>query len=148
MPRCSVIIPVFNRASLTRQCLAVLLTVPSASTEFEVIVVDDGSSDLTPQVLADHSERIRIVTHAANQGFAASCNDGAAVATGEYLVFLNNDTIPKGGWLDALVRHAEAHPEAAVVGSKLVFPNNTIQHAGIVVCHDGYTRHIYAGFPA
>jgi GT2 family glycosyltransferase len=148
MPRCSIIIPVFNRASLTRHCLNALLAAPPASTEVEIIVVDDGSSDVTPRVLADYSERIRVVTHVANQGFAATCNDGAAVATGNYLVFLNNDTIPKEGWLDSLVRHAETHPEAAVVGSKLVFPNNTIQHAGVVVCHDGYTRHVYAGFPA
>jgi GT2 family glycosyltransferase len=147
MPRCSIIIPVFNRASLTQQCLDVLLAALPASTDAEIIVVDDGSSDVTPQVLAGYGERIRVVTHAGNRGFAATCNDGAAVATGDYLVFLNNDTVPKEGWLDALVRHAEIHPEAAVVGSKLVFPNRTIQHAGVVICHDGYTRHIYAGFP-
>jgi GT2 family glycosyltransferase len=83
-----------------------------------------------------------------NSGFGIACNDGAAVARGEFFVFLNNDTIPKPQWLDALVRYADEHPKASVVGSKLLFPNDTIQHAGVVICQDGYPRHIYTGFPA
>ena len=47
-------------------------------------------------------------------------------------MFLNNDTIPVAGWLDALVAHADAHPAAGIVGAKLLFPNETIQHAGVV----------------
>jgi GT2 family glycosyltransferase/SAM-dependent methyltransferase len=147
VPLCSIIIPVYNRASITRQCLNTLLK-QSHSFETEIIVVDDGSRDLTPRVLAGYGDRIRVVTHAANAGFALTCNDGAAVASGEYLVFLNNDTLPQDGWLDALVRYAEAHPRAAVVGSKLLFLNDTIQHAGIIVCQDRFTRGIYTGFPS
>jgi hypothetical protein len=63
-------------------------------------------------------------------------------------VFLNNDTVPRRGWLEALVEHAERHPVAGVVGSKLVYPNDTVQHAGVVICQDGNPRHLYAGFPA
>ena len=150
MPLCSIIIPVYNRASITRQCLNGLLSRPlAADAEIaEIIVVDDGSRDLTPRLLAGYGDRIRVVTHAANAGFALSCNDGAAIASGEYLVFLKNDTVPRAGWLDALVRYAEAHPRAAVVGSKLLFPDDTIQHAGVVVCQDRFTRGIYTGFPA
>jgi GT2 family glycosyltransferase len=144
MPRCSIVIPVYNRAVLTAQCLGLLP--PREDTE--VIVVDDGSRDWTRSLLAAHTPGIRVVTHGKNAGFAHSCNDGAAVAAGEYLVFLNNDTLPRTGWLDALVAHADAHPAAAVVGAKLLFPNNTIQHAGVAICQDGYPRHIYAGFPA
>ena len=140
----------YNRASVTRQCLNGLLSRPlAADAEIaEIIVVDDGSRDLTPRLLAGYGDRIRVVTHAANAGFALSCNDGAAIASGEYLVFLKNDTVPRAGWLDALVRYAEAHPRAAVVGSKLLFPDDTIQHAGVVVCQDRFTRGIYTGFPA
>ena len=147
MPKCSVVIPVYNKANLTRQCVDTLLAQPSASCPFEVIVVDDGSRDSTPRMLAGYGDRIRVVTHATNKAFATSCNDGAAAARGEYLVFLNNDTIPFVGWLDALVRHAEAHPRAGLVGSKLLFPDGTIQHAGMAVCQDRQPRHIYAGFP-
>jgi GT2 family glycosyltransferase len=148
-PRCSVIIPVHNRAVLTRQCLSALLEGEQEDVDFEIVVVDDASTDSTQQLLADYRKRgVRVVTHASNAGFAASCNEGATAASSEYLVFLNNDTIPNAGWLDALVHYAEGHPDAAVVGSKLLFPNYTVQHAGVVVCQDLYPRHIYAGFPS
>src|SRR5207253_290949 len=116
--------------------------------DHEVIVVDDASSDSTPDVVRGFGGRVRGIRHDTNQGFASSCNDGAAGADGEFLVFLNNDTIPKPGWLDALVHYVDEHPDVAVVGSKLLFPNDTIQHAGVVICQDGHPRHVYTGFPA
>jgi GT2 family glycosyltransferase/SAM-dependent methyltransferase len=149
VPRCSIIIPVHNHAALTRQCLDTLLGAPAMSAGVEIIVVDDASNDTTRELLAGYGNRIRTVRHATNTGFGRACNDGAAIASAsDYLVFLNNDTIPGDGWLDALVRHADTHPAAAVVGAKLLFPNGTIQHAGVVICQDRYPRHIYAGFPA
>jgi GT2 family glycosyltransferase len=149
MHYCSIIIPVYKKASLTRQCLDALLAFHPEGTEVEIVVVDDASGDNTQEILASYGDRIRVVTHARNTGFATSCNDGARVARGEYLVFLNNDTIPQAGWLDALARYAESHPKAGIVGSKLLFPNNTIQHAGVVICSaDCCPRHIYPGFPA
>ena len=111
-------------------------------------MVDDGSVEATGRMLADYGDRIRVVRHEQNRGFATSCNDGAAIARGRHLVFLNNDTIPLAGWLDALVDHVEAHPGAAVVGSKLLFPNGTIQHCGMAICADRHPRHLYIGFPA
>lgn len=143
MPSVSVIVPVYNRAAMTRRCLAAVLD----SNPHEVVVVDDASSDSTAALLAEYPSRVRTVRHAENQGFARSCNDGARVATGKYLVFLNNDTIPEPGWLDALVDYAESHPQAAVVGAKLLYPDQTIQHAGVVICQDHYPRHLYSGFP-
>ncbi len=136
-----------GRAGLTKQCLDAVLA-DSANVTFEVIVVDDASPDDTSTVLDDYGGAIRVVTREKNGGFARACNDGAAVAEGDYVVFLNNDTIPVAGWLDALVAVADEAPEVGVVGSKLLFPNDTVQHAGVVVCQDGNPRHIYAGFPA
>ncbi len=147
MPLCSIIIPVYNWASLTRKCLNALLESPH-ETAAEVIVVDDASRDTTPQILAEFGDRIRAISHDGNAGYAASCNDGAAAATGEFLVFLNNDTLPHAGWLDALVWYAQAHPQAAVVGAKILNVDDTTQHAGVVVCQDRFTRSLYAGFPA
>src|SRR5258706_12240983 len=142
MNRCSIIMPVYNQAALTRGCLESL-----GEGDFEIIVVDDASSDETPGILSSLSG-IRTVTHSVNQGFAVSCNNGAAVASGEFLVFLNNDTVPRPGWLEALVDYADTHPQASVIGSKLLYPDNTVQHAGVVICQDQYPRHIYTGFPA
>jgi GT2 family glycosyltransferase len=143
--RCSIVIPVFNRASVTRQCLNAL--VRELPEDAEVIVVDDGSRDTTPELLRSY-EDVRVLTHDRNLGFATSCNAGAAAAAAPYVVFLNNDTLPLPGWLDELLAYAEAHERAAMVGSKLVFPNDTIQHAGVVICQDRVPRHVYAGFPA
>jgi GT2 family glycosyltransferase len=145
--RCSIVIPVHNRAALTGQCLDALLAEPPA-VAFETIVVDDASTDSTAELLRGHAGAIRVVSRETNGGFATACNDGAAQARGEFLVFLNNDTIPKAGWLDTLVSYADGHAEAAVVGAKLLFPNETVQHAGVVICQDGLPRHLYAGFPA
>lgn len=147
MPTCSIIIPVHNWASVTRQCLNAILAAPPEA-DAEIIVVDDASRDMTPQMLAAFGDRIRIVTRQENAGFATACNDGAVSATGEFLVFLNNDTVPHKGWLDALVWYANAHPRAAAVGAKILNPDGTVQHAGVVVCQDRFTRAIYAGFPA
>lgn len=145
--QCSIIVPVHNQSALTRQCLdSVLGSEPRAT--YEIVVVDDASTDGTAAMLAEYADAVRTVTHRENTGFATACNDGAAACQGEYLVFLNNDTIAKPGWLDALVDHAQDNPKASVVGSKLLFPNDTVQHAGVVIGQDGYPRHLYAGFPA
>jgi GT2 family glycosyltransferase/glycosyltransferase involved in cell wall biosynthesis len=143
----SIVVPVFNHAPVTRRCLDSLLEQPT-DVSHEIVVVDDSSSDATPEVLAAYGNAIRVVTRERNGGFAAACNDGAGAADGDDLVFLNNDTIPQPGWLDALVAYADRHAEAAVVGSKLLYPNDTIQHVGVVISQDLYPRHLYSGFPA
>lgn len=139
----SIIVPVFNRVELTRQCLTALAAV-THGVEYEVIVVDDGSTDGTQEFLASLGGDVQIVQNEANSGFAKSCNRGAAVARGQYLVFLNNDTIPLDGWLQALVDEVEAHSDVAVVGSKLLYEDGTIQHAGVVFSKVVFTPyHIY-----
>jgi GT2 family glycosyltransferase len=143
---CSIVMPVHNRAGLTRQCIDAIIDEPPM-VSFEIVVVDDASTDWTARLLAQYGDAVRVLTRFANGGFATACNDGAAATAGTYLIFLNNDTIPRPGWLDALVDYAERHPGAAVVGSKLLFPDDSIQHAGVVVCQDGNPRHLYAGFP-
>ncbi|MGI9255180.1 MAG: glycosyltransferase family 2 protein, partial [Thermomicrobiales bacterium] len=145
---CSIIIPVHNKASLTRQCLNTLLGERDSLVQREIIVVDDGSSDLTPELLRAYDRQIAVVRNETASGFASACNAGAAIATGDFLVFLNNDTIPQPRWLDAMVEYIEDRPKCAMVGSKLLFPIDTIQHAGVVFGLDRYPHHIYAGFPA
>jgi GT2 family glycosyltransferase len=146
--RCSVIIPTYNRPALTKQCVNAVFEHPPELAELEVIVVDDGSPEPIDVALAPHAERIRIVRHEQNTGFGPACNDGAAAASGEWLVFLNNDTIAQPGWLDALVEYASARDNIGVVGSKLLFPDGTIQHAGVVFSRELVPHHIYTRFPA
>jgi GT2 family glycosyltransferase len=146
--RCAVIVPTYEGALLLRTCLQALLDNPPNRCEAQIIVVDDGSRDSTGELLEGYGSAVTVVTHERNNGFAISCNDGAEAAEGcDYLVFLNNDTIPTAGWLDALVDHAARTPSAAAVGAKLLFPNGTVQHAGVMISQDGWPRHLYAGFP-
>ena len=144
--RASVIVPVHGRAPLTERCLDALLpTLPAAC---EAIVVDDASPDGTADVLARYAgSGIRVVSLVENVGFAGACNAGAAAARGDSLVFLNNDTEPRPGWLEAMLAYADRHPAADIVGAKLVFPTGTVQHAGVVFGQDGYPHNLYAGFP-
>jgi len=115
-PRCSVVIPVHNKAGLTKQCLDAILADPPA-VPFELLVVDDASTDTTPDLLAGYGDAVHCIRLERNAGFATACNTGAAASEAEYVLFLNNDTIPKTGWLDALVSYADAHPNVAAVGS-------------------------------
>ena len=66
-PVCSIVIPVSNYASMTRQCLNTLLARPAAAVDTEIVIVDDGSTDATPRLLASYGDRIRVVTHAARR---------------------------------------------------------------------------------
>jgi GT2 family glycosyltransferase len=149
MTRVSVVIPVYGNVALTLGCLdAIAAHVPKV--DYEIIVVDDASPDRTSILLADRvarDNRLSVVTHTVNAGFGASCNDGADRAAGQYIVFLNNDTVPQPGWLDALVHHADTNPSVGIVGAKLLFPDGSVQHAGVVIGADRNPHHVYAGVP-
>ena len=145
--KASIIIPVHGRSALTRRCLEWLGEDVSQDPEVEVIVVDDASPDDTRAMVADF-DWVRLVTRDDLDGFAAACNFGAETATADLIVFLNNDTVGRPRWLEGLLEHADAFPAAAAVGAKLLYPNGTVQHAGIVVSQDLLPRHVYRGFDA
>lgn len=132
---CSIVIPLFNRAELTEQCLVNLADVTHGAT-FEVILVDNASTDGTAALLASLGGDVQVLRNSENRGFAAACNQGARAARGRHVVFLNNDTIPLSGWLEPLLAELDADPKVAVVGSKLLFADGTIQHAGVLFKRD------------
>ena len=142
-PQVSVVIPVYGKIDYTLKCLRSIAKC-SIGIPFEVIVVDDCSPDDTLEQLKQVSG-IRVVSNITNQGFIRSCNAGAAVAHGEYLCFLNNDTQVCDGWMDELVRTFDDFSDVGLAGSKLVYPNGKLQEAGGIIWRDGSARHIGRG---
>lgn len=137
LPTASIIIPVFNQFAHTLGCLRAIAAYPPAAS-IEVIVVDDGSSDETEPSLRQ-IDGLRYHRRTQNGGFIAACNDGAAQARGEYLLFLNNDTAPQPGWLDTLLATLKADPGVGLAGAALVYPDGRLQEAGGVIWNDGST---------
>jgi GT2 family glycosyltransferase/glycosyltransferase involved in cell wall biosynthesis len=133
-PRASIVIPVYGQLAHTLTCLRALAEHPPQA-PFEVIVVDDASPDDTARALPAIAG-LRYHRRARNGGFIAACNDGAALARGDYLVFLNNDTVPQPSWLDALLRTFDEHPGTGLVGAQLLYPDGRLQEAGGVVRSD------------
>jgi len=134
-PVVSVIIPIYGKCEYTLQCLISIALNPP-STPFEIIIIDDCSPDNSAEVLQG-IDGICLITNTENQGFIRSCNIGAKVASGQYLYFLNNDTEVTSGWLDELIRTFHEFPGTGLAGSKLVYPDGTLQEAGGIIWQDG-----------
>ncbi|HTQ98640.1 MAG TPA: glycosyltransferase [Candidatus Acidoferrum sp.] len=134
-PLVSIVIPVFNKIGFTFHCLAAVRA-NSGKVPYEVIVVDDCSTDDTAQVLANIGG-LRVLRNETNSGFIRTCNAGADAARGEFVLLLNNDTEPQPGWLDALVETFRDKPDCGMVGAKLLFADGSLQEAGGIVWRDG-----------
>ncbi|HDH03470.1 MAG TPA: glycosyltransferase, partial [Actinobacteria bacterium] len=144
-PMVSIVVPTRNGAAHLRRLMDGLER-RTAYRSFELIVVDNGSTDETAAVLASAtSHMVNLLANGSNQTFSESCNQGAAAATGDLILFLNNDTDPiNHGWLGAMVDSLvdEDHPDRVAVGAVLVYPQGrntrapgqaplTVQHRGI-----------------
>ncbi len=149
----SVIIPIYDKLTLTIQCIESLARFSCYFHDSEVIIIDDGSTDGSAEYFTRYSrENPWLIYHRndSNQKFASSCNTGANLARGEFLIFLNNDTVVTENWDKHLLDTLEHDPNTWMVGAKLLFPNGTIQHAGVYLPEfTGQSfGHVYRGFPS
>jgi len=134
-PLVSVIIPTKDQCELLKTCIDGLIK----RTDYkpvEIVIVDNGSSE--PDALeflknVQSNNNVRVVKDSGLFNFSRLINNGVSNSSGEVCVLLNNDTeIINSGWLDEMVSHA-IRPEVGAVGAKLYFPNNTIQHGGVIL---------------
>ena len=136
-PRISFVIPVYNGAHHTLECLLSILRM--ADGNCEVIIIDDGCADETTTLLS-HFENIRVHRNAQNLGFLRSINAGAKIALGEYLVLINNDARLVEGSLTAALDVYESEKNCGLMGARVRHVSGGLQEAGCVIYQNGTTN--------
>jgi GT2 family glycosyltransferase len=148
-PLVSFVIPTRDREDLLRKC-AEGLRERTAYQPWEAVIVDNGSTDEQALSLLDslsRDPRFRVVRDAREFNYSALCNLGVAQAKGEVVVLLNNDVEPADpGWLGELVGHS-LRPGIGLAGAMLYYPDDTIQHAGVILGLNGVADRPYIGYP-
>lgn len=134
-PQVSIIIPVYNQFNYTYHCIRSIIQ-NTGNISYEIIVANDCSTDLTLEI-NDIIDGVTLITNKTNLRFLKNCNHAAQFARGKYIFFLNNDTVVKEDWLSPLVELCEKDSKVGIVGSKLVYPNGTLQEAGGIIWRDG-----------
>jgi GT2 family glycosyltransferase len=126
-PDVSVIIVSYNTRELLRECIESILCEQGDGLAVEVIVVDNASADGSAAMVAERFPQARLIANPDNRGFGAACNQGLEVARGRYALILNADIRAQPGALQRLVEFMDAHPDAAICGGQLRYPDGRIQ---------------------
>jgi GT2 family glycosyltransferase len=149
-PKVSIIIPFRDKVHLTERCITSILNKTNYQ-NYEVILVNNQSQE--PQTMAYLEEIsshpiIRLLSYDYSFNFSAINNFAVEKSEADYIVFLNNDTeVIAPAWLDAMMEHIQRE-EVGAVGSKLLYYDNTIQHAGVIIGITNSCGHAYRRFPA
>jgi glycosyltransferase involved in cell wall biosynthesis len=134
-PEVSIIIPTKDRSDILRKCLESIKK-KTIYKNYEIIIVDNNSKDGHTKNYLEMTRKahnIRILKYEYPFNFSAINNYAARNSNSEYLLFLNNDIeVISPEWLSAMLEHAQRR-EVGAVGCKLIYPNNTIQHAGVIL---------------
>ena len=151
-PLVSIIIPTKDQFLIVQRCVETLIE-QTAYRNFELLIVDNASTAKDACIWLDGleamgSQQVRVLRYPHPFNYSAMNNMAAREARGDYLVLLNNDTaVLQGDWLDAMLNHAQ-RPEVGIVGAKLLFPNRSVQHAGVVLGLRGPADHPFMGQPS
>lgn len=154
-PKVSIIIPTKNQYNHISKCLKSIIK-KTTYTNYEIIIVDTGSTEPNIWSLYDRTKekfsRTKVVRWEEEFNFAKVCNFGSEHATGEYYLFLNNDTeVITKSWIEGLLQYAQ-QDHVGAVGCKLLYPNHTLQHAGVVLGVGGNAEtpsvaaHLFPGY--
>jgi GT2 family glycosyltransferase len=149
MPLVSIIIPSKDKADYLENCLNSILYKTSYS-NYEIQIIDTGSilqDTFSLYQSLKEREHITISFWKENFNYSRVNNFGALQARGEFLLFLNNDTeVITSDWIEAMLEHAQ-RSEVGAVGVKLLYPDNKIQHAGVILGMGGVAGHVSRNFP-
>jgi N-acetylglucosaminyl-diphospho-decaprenol L-rhamnosyltransferase len=128
-PIISAIIVSWNTRDLLRACLQAVLAGPDGAGPdgIEVIVVDNASTDGTPEMVRREFPQVNLVANPDNRGYTGGNNQGFRLARGEYILVLNSDTVPQPGAIRAMSDFLYQHPQAAMVGPRLLWPDGSTQ---------------------
>ena len=133
-PIISIVLVLYNRAELTLSCLHSVLHQNLSS--YEVIIVDNNSTDRTSELLAK-IKNTNIIYNRENKHFLLAANQGSEIATGKYLLFLNNDARLLGDSLRVALQTISSDANIGAVGGKIILPDGTLQEAGSIIWQDG-----------
>lgn len=133
-PRVSILLVLYNRAELTLACLRSILA--NVKLPVELILVDNASSDETPRLL-ERVDGATVLRNRENLGFLRACNQGAAEAKGEQLLFLNNDAVLLPNAVERAYSLLQEEPKAGAVGGRILLLDGSLQEAGSIVWQDG-----------
>ncbi|MGD0943413.1 MAG: glycosyltransferase [Acidimicrobiales bacterium] len=131
----SVVICAYNRYEDTMSCIESVRRHTDPALLAEIVLVDDASTERGLAEMVGKGGLV-VVRHRSNTGFLDAANDGASVASGQYLFFLNNDAVVTPGWLEPLLERIQ-QPRVGAVGAKLVYPDGRLQEAGGIIFTDG-----------
>ncbi len=144
----TVVVLNYNGRDHLEQCLPSLLDLEFPRDQLELLVVDNGSTDGSEEVVARFAPRVELLSAGANIGFSAGNNLGARRARGRYVAFLNNDTRVDPGWLAALCRTMDGAPDAAAVAGKLLsWDGSRLDFGRGIITFDGHAFQEGAGLP-
>jgi len=134
LPAVSIVMPAYNGWDLTYKCLASIKE-NTLGVSYEIIIGDDASTDETKNI-KDYIKNIVVIRNEKNLEFLHNCNHAATYAKGKYILFLNNDTEVRPGWLSSMVDLMEKDETIGMTGSKLIYPNGKLQEAGAIIWKD------------
>jgi hypothetical protein len=125
----SVVIVSYNVRDLLHACLKSIRNPQSAIRNPEIVVVDNASGDSSAEMVQEAFPEVRLIANAVNAGFAAATNQGIRASSGRHVLLLNPDTEVLGDALARLVGFLDCHPDYAVAGAGLVYPDGLFQHS-------------------
>ncbi len=151
----SIVLVCWNNKTYLDPCLKSLYE-GGLKSSFDVVVVDNGSTDGSQQMLAEKYPQVKLIQNAGNMGLGKASNQGIEATNGWHVLLLNNDTLVNGPALDVLVEYLDAHPEAGATAGKLLNPDGSFQSGFapfstlleefLIVTHIGEL--LWAGYPS